>query len=100
MSIRSAKAEREKSTVAIARNRRMIYREIRIRGTCRLIARLDAVVRRFLRDHHVVRVRLAKSSRGDADELRFRPQVVDVLRAGQSHAAAQSADELRDHCAE
>src|SRR5688572_1811818 len=42
-----------------------------------LVVRLDPVVRRFLGDHHVVRVRLAEPRRRDPHELRLRPEIVD-----------------------
>src|ERR1043165_4523676 len=84
---------------AAAKSERM-SRLVRNGRAARLVVRLDAVVRRFLRDHHVVGVRLAQAGGGDADELRLRAQVLDVLRAGEAHAAAEAADELRHHGAD
>ena len=51
-------------------------------ANCQLVRRFDPIVRRFLRDRHVVRVRLAQAGRGDAYELRLRPEVVDALQRG------------------
>src|ERR1043165_8708861 len=74
---------------AAARSGRM-SRLVRNARAARLVVRLDAVVRRFLRDHHVVGVRLAQAGGGDADELRLRAQVLDVLRAGEAHAGTKA----------
>src|SRR5919202_4835422 len=53
----------------------------------------STVIRRLLGDRHVVRVRLAEPSAGDADELRAL-HVVDRGRAAIPHRLAEAADEL------
>src|SRR4051794_33582608 len=58
-----------------------------------------AIVRRFLRDRHVVRMALAEPGAGDADE----PRVLHRSRrrrAAVAHRLAQAADELVDDRAE
>src|SRR3954453_14798712 len=52
-----------------------------------------AIVRRFLRDRHVVRVRLAQPGAGDADELRAL-HLCGRRRAAIPHRLPQPADEL------
>src|SRR3954451_7200645 len=52
-----------------------------------------AIVRRLLRDRHVMRMRLAQPGRGDADELRV-VQLLDRRGAAVAHRLPQSADEL------
>src|SRR5207237_697607 len=61
---------------------------------------LKSVVRRFLRDDHVVDVRLFEARRADADEARLFLELADCAAAGVAHAGAQAADELRDHLGE
>src|SRR5262245_45625189 len=58
---------------------------------------LGAVVRRFLRDRHVVNVALAEPRRGDADELRVALQLAHAPAAAVAHPRTESADELMDH---
>src|SRR4029079_9843274 len=57
---------------------------------------LDVVVGRFLRDLHVVHVRLAHARRGDLHELRPGAHVLDGAAAGVAHARAHPAHELLD----
>src|SRR3954454_24578019 len=52
-----------------------------------------AIVRRLLRDRHVVRMRLAQTGRRDAHELRV-VQLLDRRGAAVAHRLPQSADEL------
>src|SRR3954451_18480305 len=52
-----------------------------------------SIVRRLLRDRHVVRMRLAQAGRGDANEFRFL-QLLDRRRAAIAHRLPQAADEL------
>src|ERR1039457_4041276 len=54
---------------------------------------LDAVVRRFLGDDHVMHVAFAQARRGDPQEARLLLQLRDVARPAVPHAAAQSAHE-------
>src|SRR2546430_2173625 len=51
------------------------------------------IVRRLLRDRHVVRMRLAEPCCGDADELRL-VHLVDRRRAAVAHRLSQTAHEL------
>src|SRR5712692_1407437 len=69
----AAPAKRKRNSAIGAR-----MRAIRMRFSRRLIRRLYLIVRRFLRNHHVVRVRLAQSGGRDANELRFGAQIFDV----------------------
>src|SRR6201746_383436 len=55
-----------------------------------------AVVRRVLRDRHVVRMALAQPGRGDADEARARLHLLDRRRAAVAHRLAQATDDLVD----
>ena len=58
---------------------------------------LDAVVRRFLGDDHVVHVALAQARRGDAHEARAARAAPRAFGAPTvAHARAQAADELVD----
>src|SRR6478736_3841150 len=52
------------------------------------------VVRRFLRDHDVVRVAFAQTGGGDLDKLGVVFQGVDVSRTDIPHRRAEPADEL------
>src|SRR5687767_7599529 len=61
-----------------------------------LSALLDAVIGCFLRDLHVVHVRLADARAGDLDELRSQPQLVDGGAAGIAHARPHAARQLLD----
>ena len=58
---------------------------------------LRSVVRRFLRDRHVVHVALAEAGLRDLDEPRFLLQRGNVGAAAIAHAGAQPADELVNH---
>src|ERR1051325_2673117 len=58
---------------------------------------LEGVVRRFPRDHDVVRVRLAQPRRGHLDEFGLGAERLDVAHAAVPHAAAQPAGHLEDH---
>src|ERR687886_402997 len=62
-------------------------------GTTCAPAPSAAIVRRLLRDRHVVRVALAQPGRGDADEARAL-HLLDRLRAAVPHRLPQAADEL------
>lgn len=53
-----------------------------------------AVVRRFLGNHHIVDVALAKPGSGDANETALFRQLGDVARAHVAHAALEPADQL------
>src|SRR3954471_11086844 len=55
------------------------------------------VVRRLSRDLHVVRMRLAKPSTGDAHKFRFRAKLVDRGATDVSHAAPKSTHHLEEH---
>src|SRR3990172_4937498 len=55
---------------------------------------LDGVVRRFPRDHDVVRVRLPESRRRDAHHACFGLERPDRAHAAVAHAAAQAPDQL------
>src|SRR3954468_3259892 len=57
---------------------------------------LAPIVRRLLRDRHVVRVALAQPGRGDAHEACVLHRV-DRRGAAVAHRLAQPADELVDH---
>src|SRR6187401_2254416 len=57
---------------------------------------LDAVIRSFLDDLHVVHVRLANARRGDLHELGPRAEVVDGRTAAIPHCRAQSTHQLMD----
>src|SRR5579885_2957214 len=61
---------------------------------------LQTIVRSFLRDDHVVDVRLLESGGADADEARLLVKLADVAAARVAHAGAQAADELRHHVGE
>src|SRR5690348_12685668 len=54
----------------------------------------DAVIRRFLRDRHVVDVALADARARDTHERRPRAHRLDVLAARIAHCRAQTAREL------
>src|SRR5260221_524518 len=54
------------------------------------------VVRRLLRDRHVVRVALLHPRRGDAEEARLRPELRDRRRAAVAHPGAHAARQLVD----
>src|SRR5579875_3113507 len=54
----------------------------------------DAVIRRFLRDRHIVHVALAHSRARDAHERRPRAHRLDVLAPGVAHRRAQAARKL------
>src|SRR5437773_4580350 len=62
--------------------------------TYRLSARPDAIIRSFHRDLHVVRVRFAQSRAADANETRFRAEILDRRRADVAHTEPQTANEL------
>src|SRR5258708_20551748 len=57
-------------------------------------ALLHAIVRRFLRDDHVVHMALAQSRRGDSNEPALLAEFFQSGRSHVAHAALQSADEL------
>src|SRR5512133_1248560 len=57
---------------------------------------VDPVVRRFLRDDHVVDVALAQAGGGDADELRLGAKLADVPAADVAHPAPEPAHELEE----
>lgn len=57
----------------------------------------EAVVRRFLRDDHVVNVALTYARGGDAYELDIPLQVGDRRRAAVPHAHPQATNQLVDH---
>src|SRR6266511_4620473 len=59
-------------------------------GSCRISA---PIVRRLLRDRHVVRMALAQARGGDADELRAL-HLVDRRGSAVAHRLTQAADEL------
>src|SRR3546814_9251397 len=59
-----------------------------------------AIVRRFLRDLHVMHVALALAGTGDLPELRPRAHVLDGGTADVAHGRAQAAGELVHHAAE
>src|SRR3954447_8561499 len=61
-------------------------------GSCRTSASAP-IVRRLLRDRHVVRMRLPQAGRGDPNELRV-VQLLDRRRAAIPHRLPQSPDEL------
>src|SRR3569623_3518988 len=61
---------------------------------------LDAVVRGFLRDDHVVNVTLAQPRRGDLHELSLRMHLGDRRAADVAHRSTQPADELVDRLAQ
>src|SRR5207253_7750497 len=56
-----------------------------------------AVVRRFLRNLHVVHVALARAGRRDANQLRLPLQLANGRAAAVAHAGAETADELMNH---
>ena len=58
---------------------------------------LEVVIRRFPRDRHIMRVRLAQTTRRDPYKPRIRAQRMNVRGSAVSHTASQSADELEDH---
>jgi hypothetical protein len=58
---------------------------------------LHSVIRRFLRDDHVVDVAFTQTRGADADHLRFALQRLDVLAAGVPHPGAQAPHQLMDH---
>src|SRR5690348_14658770 len=60
------------------------------------ILSVDVVIRRFLRDLHVVDVGFAHARGGDLDEIRLRAHLVDGAAPGVAHARADSAHELQD----
>src|SRR3546814_18162516 len=62
-------------------------------------ASAGAVVRRFLRDLHVMHVALALAGTGDLHELRPRAHVLDGGAADVAHGRAQAAGELVHHAA-
>src|SRR4029434_8373742 len=57
---------------------------------------LDAIIRGFLHDLHVVHVRLAHAGRRDLDELGARAHIVDRLAAAVAHRRPQAAHQLVD----
>src|SRR4029079_9787456 len=61
------------------------------RRTCR---RLQVIIRRLLRNHHVVHVALAQPLARDADELPVFAQITEGARRGVAHAGTEPADEL------
>src|SRR5687767_7680273 len=61
-----------------------------------LLSLFNSIIRRFLRDLHVVHVRLAYARRRDLDELGFRPHLFDRAAAEIAHARAHAAHELLD----
>src|SRR5262249_6921455 len=68
-------------------------------GSWKTFCASAAIVRRFLRDRHVVRVRLAEPGRRDADEPRVLHRV-DRLGAAVAHRLSHPADELVDDAAQ
>src|SRR5438105_7172224 len=63
-------------------------------GRCRTSAS-PPIVRRLLRDRHVVRVRFAQAGAGDANELRVM-HLLNRRGAAVAHGLPQAADELVD----
>src|SRR5690554_5901465 len=57
---------------------------------------LEAVVRGFPRDHHVVDVALLERGGRDAHEARLLAQLGEIRRAAVAHPRAQAAHELVD----
>src|SRR5215216_4187245 len=57
---------------------------------------LEPVVRRLLGDDHVVDVALPETCRGDLDELRLGPELVDGPAPHVPHPAAKPAHHLQD----
>src|SRR5690349_24334408 len=59
--------------------------------------KLRAVVRRFPRDGHIVRVRLAQARRGDLHHLHVALELLDRRDAAIAHATTEAADHLIQH---
>src|SRR5450759_40536 len=62
-----------------------------------VVAFLQAVVRRFASDRHVVRVRLAQSRGGNAHETSLCAKLLDRAATDVAHSAAQATDHLEQH---
>src|SRR5690348_9379676 len=60
------------------------------------ILSVDVVIRRFLRDLHVVDVGFAHARGGDLDEIGLGAHLVDGAAAGVAHARAEPSHELQD----
>src|ERR1039458_3759084 len=54
----------------------------------------DPVIRRLLRDRHIMHVALAHAGGGDAYEPRSGTHLLDTIAAGVSHRRAQAAGQL------
>src|SRR3954469_19395542 len=57
---------------------------------------VDVVIRRFLRDLHVVHVGFAHAGESDLHEFRLRAHLVHGAAAGVAHARAHAAHQLQD----
>ena len=65
-----------------------------------LVELLQTIVRRFLRDDHVVNVRLLQTRGGDAQEASLLLELLYGVTARIAHAGSQPTHKLRDHVSE